>query len=55
MESGFILAHILPVLFIGATDKLDKNYNYNENLKLQKAIKDGCRGAFWDILQQINF
>ncbi|MCG2791430.1 MAG: radical SAM protein [Actinomycetia bacterium] len=41
--------------FIGATDNSDKNYNYNENLKLQRAIKDGYRGAFWDILQQINF
>jgi len=41
--------------FIGATDKSDKNYNYNENLKLQEAIKKGYRGAFWDILQQINF
>jgi radical SAM superfamily enzyme YgiQ (UPF0313 family) len=41
--------------FIGATDKSDKNYNYNENLRLQKAIKNGCRGAFWDILRQINF
>ena len=41
--------------FIGATDKSDKNYNYNENLRLQEAIKKGYRGAFWDILQQINF
>lgn len=39
--------------FIGATDKSDKNYNYNENLRLQEAIKNGYRGAFWDILQQI--
>ncbi|MCX6383182.1 MAG: radical SAM protein [Actinobacteria bacterium] len=41
--------------FIGATDNSDKNYNYNENLRLQEAIKNGYRGAFWDILQQINF
>lgn len=41
--------------FIGATDKSAKNYNYNENLRLQEAIKNGHRGAFWDILQQINF
>lgn len=41
--------------FIGASDKSDKNYNYNENLKLQKAIKSGYRGAFWDILQRLNF
>jgi len=41
--------------FIGASEKSDKNYNYNENLKLQKAIKSGYRGAFWDILQRLNF
>ncbi|MBM3707632.1 MAG: radical SAM protein [Actinobacteria bacterium] len=40
--------------FIGATDKSEKNYNYNENLRLQEAIKSGYRGSFWDILQQIN-
>ena len=40
--------------FIGASDKSDMNYNYNENLKLQKAIRSGYRGAFWDILQRLN-
>jgi len=40
--------------FVGASNKSDKNYNYNENLKLQKAIKSGYRGAFWDILQRLN-
>jgi tryptophan 2-C-methyltransferase len=41
--------------FIGATEKEEKNYNYNENLRLQEAIKKGYRGSFWDILEQINF
>ena len=40
--------------FIGASDKSDKNYNYNENLRLQNAIKSGHRGAYWDILQKIR-
>jgi radical SAM superfamily enzyme YgiQ (UPF0313 family) len=40
--------------FIGASDEFDRNYNYNENLELQKAIKNGYRGAFWDILQKLN-
>ena len=40
--------------FIGASDEFDRNYNYNENLELQKAIKSGCRGAYWDILQKLN-
>ncbi len=40
--------------FIGATGKMKKNYNYNTNLKLQEAIKNGYRGAYWDILQKLN-
>ena len=40
--------------FIGASDEFDKNYNYNENIRLQRAIKGGCRGAFWDILLKLN-
>ncbi len=40
--------------FIGASDEFNKNYNYNENIRLQEAIKNGCRGAFWDILQRLN-
>ena len=30
----------------------DRNYNYNDNSLLIKAIKDGYRGAFWDILRR---
>jgi len=40
--------------FIGATENEEKNYNYNENKKLQDAIKKGRRGAYWDILGQIG-
>jgi len=28
-----------------------QNYNYNSNQRLVKAIQQGCRGAFWDILR----
>jgi radical SAM superfamily enzyme YgiQ (UPF0313 family) len=28
------------------------NYNYNENLPLVRAIREGARGAYWDILRQ---
>jgi radical SAM superfamily enzyme YgiQ (UPF0313 family) len=31
----------------------DSNYNYNDNSLLVKAIKDGYRGAFWDILRRL--
>jgi radical SAM superfamily enzyme YgiQ (UPF0313 family) len=40
--------------FVGASNESDRNYNYNANMKLQKAIKSGCRGAFWDILQKLG-
>ena len=30
------------------------NYNYNENLMLTKAISEGARGAYWDILRHIR-
>jgi radical SAM superfamily enzyme YgiQ (UPF0313 family) len=32
----------------------DSNYNYNDNSLLVKAIKDGYRGAFWDILRRLE-
>ncbi len=30
----------------------DANYNYNENLPLIQAIREGARGAYWDILRK---
>lgn len=30
------------------------NYNYNENLLLTQAIKQGARGAYWDILRHLR-
>ena len=30
----------------------DRNYNYNANDRLVAAIRQGCRGAYWDILRQ---
>jgi radical SAM superfamily enzyme YgiQ (UPF0313 family) len=30
------------------------NYNYNENEVLVKALRDGHRGAFWDILRRVQ-
>ena len=31
----------------------DKNYNYDDNAVLVNAIKNGYRGAFWDILRRL--
>ncbi|MDY6838010.1 MAG: B12-binding domain-containing radical SAM protein [Thermodesulfobacteriota bacterium] len=30
----------------------DRNYNYSANQRLQDAIKEGYRGAYWDILRR---
>lgn len=32
----------------------DQNYNYNENEVLVEAIRNGYRGAYWDILRQLS-
>jgi radical SAM superfamily enzyme YgiQ (UPF0313 family) len=34
-------------------DRPDVDYNYNANEVLDKAIKDGYRGAYWDILRRV--
>ena len=33
---------------------VNRNYNYNDNCILAKAIAQGYRGAFWDVLRRIN-
>ena len=34
--------------------QVDGNYNYNDNSVLANAIRDGARGAYWDILHQLD-
>ena len=36
----------------GNRKRVDRNYNYNDNSMLTKAIAQGYRGAFWDILRR---
>jgi radical SAM superfamily enzyme YgiQ (UPF0313 family) len=38
----------------GNRKRVDRNYNYNDNSILAKAIAQGYRGAFWDILRRIS-
>ncbi len=40
--------------FSAFADGGDQNYNYNQNLILVEAIRDGYRGAFWDILRRLS-
>ena len=37
-----------------AQDNEAANYNYNENMLLTQAIRNGARGAYWDILRQLR-
>jgi radical SAM superfamily enzyme YgiQ (UPF0313 family) len=38
----------------GNRKRVDRNYNYNDNSILAKAIAQGYRGAFWDILRRMS-
>jgi radical SAM superfamily enzyme YgiQ (UPF0313 family) len=40
--------------FLGSRDEIDQNYNYNDNSILVEAIRQGYRGAFWDILRRLE-
>jgi radical SAM superfamily enzyme YgiQ (UPF0313 family) len=40
--------------FFMSGEVADQNYNYNENILLMNAIRDGYRGAFWDILRRLS-
>lgn len=40
--------------FFGSSEQIDSNYNYNENSQLMQAIREGYRGAFWDILRKLR-
>jgi hypothetical protein len=39
--------------FFGGGEDTEANYNYNANNVLMEAIKNGYRGAFWDILRRL--
>ncbi len=43
-----------PMFFFADPKEQDQNYNYNENIILVNAIKNGYRGAYWDILRRLN-
>jgi len=41
-------------LFMKPPQAGDMNYNYNDNSHLVEAIRQGYRGAFWDILRRVS-
>jgi hypothetical protein len=40
--------------FLPSNEEVDSNYNYNENTILVRAIENGARGAYWDILRRMQ-
>lgn len=40
--------------FLPSNEEAQSNYNYSDNTVLVRAIADGARGAYWDILRRIN-
>ena len=40
--------------FLPLAEEVDSNYNYNDNNVLVRAIRDGARGAYWDILRRMR-
>lgn len=40
--------------FFVSKEQAAQNYNYNDNSLLMEAIKNGYRGAFWDILRRLS-
>lgn len=43
-----------PRFFLPLTESSESNYNYNANELLCEAIRDGARGAYWDILRKMR-
>jgi hypothetical protein len=41
-----------PRFFFFDPSRPERNYNYNANQRLQDAIREGYRGAYWDILRR---
>ncbi len=40
--------------FLPSNEEVESNYNYNENTVLVDAIRNGARGAYWDILRRMR-
>ena len=43
-----------PRFFQPAGGPGTEDYNYNDNEVLERAIRQGARGAFWDILGSLD-
>ncbi|MFC1813466.1 B12-binding domain-containing radical SAM protein [Thermodesulfobacteriota bacterium] len=43
-----------PRFLLGRRTDANLNYNYNDNPELVEAIRQGYRGAYWDILRRVS-
>jgi len=43
-----------PRFFVGGGTSGIEDYNYNDNAAIVRAIENGYRGAFWDILRRVR-
>jgi radical SAM superfamily enzyme YgiQ (UPF0313 family) len=43
-----------PRFFLPAGPDAERDYNYNDNDVLERAIREGARGAWWDILRRMR-
>jgi len=43
-----------PRFFLPTDSSQNRNYNYNDNTALTRAIANGARGAYWDILRRLR-
>jgi radical SAM superfamily enzyme YgiQ (UPF0313 family) len=43
-----------PRFFLPTDSSQNRNYNYNDNTVLTRAIEGGARGAYWDILRRLR-
>ncbi len=43
-----------PRFFLPGGPDAGRDYNYNDNDVLERAIRDGARGAYWDILRKMR-
>jgi radical SAM superfamily enzyme YgiQ (UPF0313 family) len=43
-----------PRFFLPGGPEAGRDYNYNDNDVLERAIRDGARGAWWDILRRMR-
>ena len=43
-----------PRFLHASMDQIGQNYNYNDNSVLVQAIRQGYRGAYWDILRRVQ-